>query len=521
MKKIIAVILSIALISGALSIASSAFDAKKITPVILVSGLGAREYYKNYNTPDEYTVFPPAVNFKAVAKTSLDYIAKYTLTGDKENLSLMVADILDSVFEQLKCDENGDAKYPDVYTPTYPLSVDNYDFNYSEDVPEVAIIGSLIDEIGAENIYFYNYDWRLDPIENSADLKQYIERAKEQTGSQKVTLVPCSMGGVQTMAYISQYGYDDIEKIVFMSSAHKGLVFVSELFKGNAYIEQKELFTFLSRFLHIGDESTDSAVDFLFGICANSPYLKPVFDLLNGFARDITDEAVYDGLRRTIAGWPGMWSFVCSEDYDEARAFMTNEATSEKFLEKIDNYHNAVGKNIDSTLLEMNQNGVSVAVCSHYDRGIIPATTKSYCEGDYLIETVSTSNGATVAKANEVFPDGYIQSADDGHNHLSCDKKIDASTCLFPDYTWFIKGMEHVGCPYKSEYGELALWLITFDGQPTVYDNEKYPQFLQTDYTQMKLEPLAPQSESTDLFAVIKLIFQFFVNIFNSITSSH
>lgn len=39
--------------------------------------------------------------------------------------------------------------------------------------------------------------------------------------------------------------------------------------------------------------------------------------------------------------------------------------------------------------------------------------------------------------------DDYVQARDVGHNCLSEDGIIDASTCMLPENTWFIKNYGH------------------------------------------------------------------------------
>ena len=86
------------------------------------------------------------------------------------------------------------------------------------------------------------------------------------------------------------------------------------------------------------------------------------------------------------------------------------------------------------------------------------------------------SIGATCSPIAETLGDGYKQAnIDCGHNHVSPDKKIDASTCKYPEYTWFVKGNPHN--KFNAPYREFITWAILFDGQPTVHSNEKYPQF--------------------------------------------
>lgn len=489
MKKVISVILAVSMIFS-LAITGFAED-KKVTPVIIVTGVGSRGYFMDEGTENQRSVFPPEVDVKYIITQVLAGVAKTVLTGNINHTSQMAANILENVFDGFMCDENGDSKYKNVSTPVYPLSVDNYSFDYTTDVPEIQIAGTAAKTVGAENTFFYNYDWRLDPIANAKDLDKMVQSAKEKAGSDKVTLIPCSMGGVQTLAYLAEYGSKDIEKIIFMSSAHKGLLFVSELFSGNMQLSQKDVFKYLSDFLNIKDEKTDNAFDFLFAHMGKAFYLKPLFKFLDKFAKKVSNETVYASLRKVLGSLPGMWSFVCSDYYNDARDFMTTKDTSPALLSKIDGYHEKVGGRIDEILKSASESGTAICICSHYGRGSIPVTPKACVEGDNLIETVSTGNGVTIADAGKYLPENYTQAVKCGdHNHVSPDGKIDASTCLFPDSTWFIDNMCHVGCNYGSDYAELLSWLIETEGQPTVYGNERFPQFLKASMDEMKLEPV-------------------------------
>ena len=508
MKKIISVILAAVMV---FSLAVTGFaESKKVTPVIIVTGVGSRGYFMDEGTENEKSVFPPQVDVKYVITQVLVGVAKTIFTGNLDHTSQMAANILENIFDGFMCDGNGDSKYENVSTPVYPLSVDNYDFDYSNDVPEVQIAGTAAKAVGAENTYFYNYDWRLDPIANAKDLDKMVQTAKDNSGSDKVTLIPCSMGGVQTLAYLEEYGYEDVEKIIFMSSAHKGLLFVSELFSGQLQLSQKDVFKYLSDFLNIKDYKTDNIFDFVCANLGSAWHLKPVFKFVNKFAKDVSNETVYASLRKVLGSMPGMWSFVCSDYFDDSIKFMTTADTSSALLEKINTYHKKVGANIDSILKDANDNGVAICICSHYGRGSIPVTPKACVEGDYLIETVSTSNGATIADAGKYLPKDYAQAVKCGeHNHVSADGKIDASTCLFPDSTWFVANMGHVGCNYGSDYAELLFWLIQTEGQPTVNDNEAFPQFVKASMDEMKLTPIVAEDRvevDGKLISLIKYI---------------
>ena len=100
------------------------------------------------------------------------------------------------------------------------------------------------------------------------------------------------------------------------------------------------------------------------------------------------------------------------------------------------------------------------------------------------------SVGATVANLWETLGDGYVQAIDDGHNHLSPDNRIDASTCALPDHTWFINEMVH--CTTHDGHSALYRWFFESDNNETpvnVFSNPSYPQFLQNNIQEQTLTP--------------------------------
>ena len=69
------------------------------------------------------------------------------------------------------------------------------------------------------------------------------------------------------------------------------------------------------------------------------------------------------------------------------------------------------------------------------------------------------------------------QEIADGHNHLSPDGVVDASTCRFPENTWFIAGLYHDDFNLGEWPARLGLWLIEGGAKGTVHSKAAYPQF--------------------------------------------
>ena len=87
-----------------------------------------------------------------------------------------------------------------------------------------------------------------------------------------------------------------------------------------------------------------------------------------------------------------------------------------------------------------------VMIVAGYDIQRTPLVESMDNDSDGTVDTMYASAGATVALRGETLGDGYKQKVDCGHNHLSPDGRIDASTCILPENTWFIKGMLHSNC---------------------------------------------------------------------------
>jgi len=72
------------------------------------------------------------------------------------------------------------------------------------------------------DLFFFPYDWRLDLEDTKELLKQKIDQVKLATGFDKVNIIAHSMGGLLVKDYVSQYGENDIDKLIFVGTPHLG-----------------------------------------------------------------------------------------------------------------------------------------------------------------------------------------------------------------------------------------------------------------------------------------------------------
>ena len=246
--------------------------------------------------------------------------------------------------------------------------------------------------------------------------------------------------------------------------------------------------------------------------------LDNVLDFTEELNYAILDDVYEKGLKTTFARMPGMWSVVPYNMYDSAKELLIGDNVTAEFEAKIDYYHNEVQANNKKILDGVIENGGHLAIISKYGSTIPPVCVSQLNIGDMVIDTIYTSYGATCADADKALGDDYTQAVDCGHNHISPDNMIDASTAAYPEYTWFIKDLMHAD--HTAAQWELIRFIFASEEQPTVNDSEAYPQFL-ISLEDKSIVPLTAENDSgkygqsaekTSLFDMIKNIVMNFIN---------
>ena len=138
--------------------------------------------------------------------------------------------------------------------------------------------------------------------------------------------------------------------------------------------------------------------------------------------------------------------------------------------------------------------GMNFGIVVGYNCQMIPISDE-YEQSDTIIDVKYASGGATCSKYLQAFDDWtniYSQKVKCGHNHVSWDYKIDASTCMFPEQTWFYKNLQHTAYNVDEGTTDIIVWLLSAEDQMTVNsDKENYPQFSLYNTYQRKVTPIA------------------------------
>lgn len=484
LKKSISLLLALVM-AISLAVPALAADKNDANPVLIISGFV------------EYTLVDPATGASAFGDTNaimntvsgvlpslLTLLGSNKTQADYDTFCDTALPLVNQLFDKIACNPDGTVKYPDVTLKAQTkgsLAKLGTDYVMQADAFDKEIILGLADAVGADKVYAYGLDWRLDPLVVADDINDWIQMIKAETGYDKVSLAGVSMGGAMVSAYVAKYGTDDLSNITMISSAFTGLEYVGKLFTGGVSIDEQGLYNMI-------DEAVST--DILSNILGSTDILPQAIGLVDELVAAVGDRVYSECLIPSFGYNPGFWTFVPADYYEDAKAFMfaRMNATEEQkatFEAKIDAYHN-IQANIKTILKDAQKDGVSVAIISNYNFQMPPVSAASSMTGDQVIETRHTSGYATCANISETLPASYKNS-----KYVSPDRMIDASTCYLPDQTWFIKNMKHVDFSNEKNQCEFYAWVMTADKQITVNDNPDYPQFMVYNAETKVLSPLA------------------------------
>lgn len=440
-------------------------------PVLIVRGVDINGLYLDFGTENQRSCLGE-IDAAGITKTLILATAKGLINNDMDSAVDEILIYAHKILDGLACDNTGASLY-NVGCYKYPDSVGTYeDFPYADE-NEMGIIKAAVEHYGGDKVYFFNYDWRMNPQDIAHEIAATVNKVISETGKEKVNLVSASMGGVMTVAYISEYGYNKLNKCVFLSSAFYGAKVVSELFQGKVEVSPEALYNFACEYL--GENS---------GLGSFFAALKyfGVFDAISSLANDFIgryQERFYNELLKECFCYTlSYWALILPEDYDACvdYIFGGDEGENAAFIAKTQELQQMMAQR-DSLLKQAADNGVKIYVITSYNNAHFPFYPSAVLTGDNGLETTYMSGGALAANYGETLPDEILNS---NSQYISSDGVIDASTCLFPDSTWFIKDGPHVGFNYGTDCSEFLLWLLDYDGQATILSSPDYPQFMQT-----------------------------------------
>lgn len=342
------------------------------------------------------------------------------------------------------------------------------------------------------NDYRFWYDWRLDPLYTADLLHDHIQKVKAASHCEKVSIMASCLGTIVTTAYITKYGTRDLHGVGFTGSVSGGAEAVSEAISGKFDIDGAAINRMLIDSDYVGEFSVDAFITSSIELLTEAG----VIDGLEQGVRETLYAKLVEGVTSALAlstffTWPNYWALVTPEDYDTAMSYVFGDDNSEKrktyagLIEKIENYNEIVRKNYKATIKSIGANGVKFGAVAKYGFQILPVCQSNDIVSDQFVSLKNSSFGATTSKIDGTLSQDDIDAriAEGKGDCISPDKKVDASTCLYPESTWFMKNVSH--SEYTTFERKLLYDVITADRQikvGDVVDGLTYSRFLVYDY---------------------------------------
>lgn len=556
MKKIISLLLVVCILFVSMPMAfATDFAQIKETcddPVVYIAGDSGALYYDNdtkkfcidqaSNLLKDSEGDQSSKIYEATANILLPFILEGIAFNKWDNYYAAVEKEIGELFAPIRLDENGNVP-------------EDSDCGIGKEAQADKIrkmTTDFADENGKyrEETYLYNYDWRLDPIELADDLHEYIEGVKKATGHDKISIVCKCLGTNVVLAYVNKYGTDSLKGIGIGVSTSNGADFLSGAISGDFTIDGagavrlgKELATTKNFTIHplilatIELLENSGVLDTLTTVARELLYAKIEYGIISALATS------------TMMTFPCYWALVTPEDFEDGLDYAFGKYGSEKrqkytgLIEKITVYNETIKKHTYEIMEKIKTpdkdgNSTNLIIVSKYGTQMVPVIKDE--EGmlaDNYVSVEKSSFGATTSTIYDTLSDEYIANrvAEGLGKYISPDKKIDASTCLFPDYTWFIKNCEHGYYPYEER--RLVLAVIDAETQLTPNDFE-YSQFSIFDYPTDKISKMTdqncdieywkpdreleqPQTAAQRLVSFLRSVLNWFKVLFQSLTKKN
>jgi len=505
MKKLVSVILALSLVFSLFSITASATVKTEcggdcdICPSIVVPGIGQSNVWALDENGDylldadgeRISCFPATFDITSIVLKVLAPALLTLVTQNDIGLSNALCDVVLDSFAVNMCDENG--------KNTGNIEVEKYMYSVAEcsDYEKQQIYNNIplqaYSEIaGEDHLYYFAYNSFGNNRDIVDELYKYIQMVKEETGHDKVNIVPISMGGSVANGLLEYYPevVNDLNKVVYIVPALNGSTIVGDLYTKNfTFFDTDYLYNgFLETLM---DEDEARMIEVIARILPDR--------VLSGVLKKVANCLVED----VAANVTMLWGLCPKEYYPEASEALLKDKPEIK--KQTDAFYRAQ-LNSNANIQKLVDAGVEVFNIVDYDVPLYQiGNSWNDDNADGVIQLSSTAMGVHSALVGETLGNGYVQAntspncSDKTHNHISPDNVVDASTGLLPDTTFYFDAQNHEKTARNDIIISLATRLLATDDIKNVYSlPDEYPQFSASRDTRGLKNTYIPTAKSVD-----------------------
>ena len=492
LKRLLALMMIVFMLLPAASLFATAATTANL-PIVYVVGKYVHIYTKEATKEEaRYQLYPLRTPIGDVIKDNMDgLLAAYNASESTENWKIFadkIYDVLYPSYEPLMMDGNGN---PRNGTHVIPVAE-----------PKKKTSGFTLDD------YNFTYDSRLDPYTNADLLNTYINKVLAATGKSQVNLIGRCLGTTIMATYLTKYGAEKkVKTSIFYASAFNGVYMMDGFFSADIDISYQMLQYYLA--YGKNDEGGDfESVRKIADVFQKMGLLGTGVNKVNQVIEKMAPYLFPRLILLIFGTWPGHWAMISSGVYEKAKAVTLQDASKYAgLIKKLDKYQTNVMKKWPATLEKLRRDGMRIAIVCKYNSPLIPLSPHSDMQADGTVELKTMSLGATAADMGQTLSGAYLRVLRNGGNtdYLSPDLVVDAHTCQYPNYTWFIKNCPHAD--YPPEIDQMFIEIFNAGSQYTINTNSKFPQFVSYNTSTKKISPITGPDSGADISSGVNIAF--------------
>ena len=522
MHRFTAILLTMALITSLFlpfTAAATQDATEDLTKYPTVRLAGAKwALWNNYQSKDRSVIYiqddgvpVPDGYIAAQAKILIPKLMRAVVTNDYTDYANGLVDAVADIYADFVPDENGDARN-----------------NSGREIAQATKDKKHEDGTYDLSDYMFNNDWRLSPLVQMENLKIYIDQVLAVTGAEKINLYARCESGSVVLAYLGKYGCDKVAALLVDSYGSNGYLLASYAFSGEVKICNESLYRWANCYINT-DVQTNPTDEFeIFHDVYTAELIKASINALStsysGAAlakilmklyAAVKDIALPGILMNSYGRLLSYWSMVDIAHYEKARELLLSDPKWDTFRARADEYFYHYQCKTDEIFKNCEDHGVKIQVIAKYGYDVLPII-EGYTEiSDGQVAVKDASFGATCVSYGETFSDAYLEAAKAAHTdqYISADRMIDASTCRYPNQTWFVKNCSHNNIHTVTR--ELQLAFLRSGGTLTVFDDPTLPQFFLCDEGKGTYAPLTAENAVGSDMVTPPGKFSFFITRWN------
>ena len=488
MKKAISLILALLMAFSFAGLLS--FAAENVANIYVI---GSQEIYKFHEDGTKTEIFDDGDYLTALLPNLISPALKGIATGDWDEYADTVLTGLMPAFEGFTPNPDG----------TMPENTGiNWSWSYE------TLNNKLVVARDGKNMYAYEFqpDVRYSPLVLADQLNEYIEAVKQKTGATKINLISRCEGTSIALAYIMKYekpkNYVGLKSLVLLDGAMNGIGYMDAIFSGNVVLPNETVARWARTYqldeLTVEEGSTmDKLIAFARDL-VQALYETGTLGVLTMPIQSLYDQLKDNTIQPIVKAWWGvsLTHVSCvNEHFEDYLSYVFNEeGDAEKYAAIIalaKDFHYNVQLHMDEMILDMKDQGVPVNIIGEYGFQQYPLYEGAELVGEHQTGLREQAFGPTVSTVDGTLSEKYINrvTAEGKGKYISPDHQVDASTCLLPDNTWFVKNVDHI---YTDAVHTLVMAIVNNPGC-TVDTLNGFGQFLNAKDRNI-LEPLQAEN---------------------------